>query len=322
MKIMCRMSLESAGVALQFDFPMTDYNLLAKVYDNKRFDRALGIQPWFSATTKGLRTGPESRSLQEAISATKELMEAVESKPDELGRADVVWPKLLPKLLHYLESVKGQPVHVTHHTRAKLWAEIVLDFKIPAPNKHDESLAHAVFAKSLASMRSSISNGANPNLTDASGTSMLARASADCPELIEVLIEAGADPNGRFTFRSRVDKTVRGGQVALMSAGSEDAVRVLVRHGADLNAQDVSGNTPLMWAVIWENEEVVRTLLALGADKLITRAARPKRQSFTALEIAKEQLDGYLAADPKGYTKPEYLQQHRARYQSIVEMLK
>lgn len=50
------------------------------------------------------------------------------------------------------------------------------------------------------------------------------------------------------------------------SSGYPEAVRLLVRHGADVNERDGSGWTPLMWAVNCANLPLVSFLLSHGAD--------------------------------------------------------
>ena len=42
-------------------------------------------------------------------------------------------------------------------------------------------------------------------------------------------------------------------------------MRLLIAHGADVNAQSSSGNTPLMYACAGGHEEVVRVLVEAGA---------------------------------------------------------
>jgi ankyrin repeat protein len=58
-------------------------------------------------------------------------------------------------------------------------------------------------------------------------------------------------------------------------------VRVLLTHGADINAQDKSGLTALMEAVIANSEETVSVLLDQGAEKTIKN-----NDGQTALDIA------------------------------------
>ena len=50
------------------------------------------------------------------------------------------------------------------------------------------------------------------------------------------------------------------------SGGYNDIVKLLMEHGADLNAQSSSGNTPLHYACCGGYEDVVVTLLDAGAS--------------------------------------------------------
>ena len=64
------------------------------------------------------------------------------------------------------------------------------------------------------------------------------------------------------------DRGMKGDCTPLMeaaSAGHTDIVRLLIAHGADVNAQSSSGNTPLMYACAGGHEDVVRVLLEAGA---------------------------------------------------------
>ena len=50
------------------------------------------------------------------------------------------------------------------------------------------------------------------------------------------------------------------------SSGHLEIVKLLLSHGADVNAQSSSGNTPLMYACASGHAEVVRSLLEAGAN--------------------------------------------------------
>src|SRR5262249_50621554 len=78
----------------------------------------------------------------------------------------------------------------------------------------------------------------------------------------------GADPN-EGTF---------GGLPPLLLAAVRqdvDVVRAMLARGADLNARDRSGSTALMWAAFNETGDatIVQELLARGADPAATNAA-------------------------------------------------
>lgn len=80
------------------------------------------------------------------------------------------------------------------------------------------------------------------------------------PEILDILIQAGADLNARD----------EAGFTALQDAalsGNLDSVRILVDHGADVNAGDkATGATPLYMAATMGREQVVSLLLEKGAD--------------------------------------------------------
>lgn len=50
------------------------------------------------------------------------------------------------------------------------------------------------------------------------------------------------------------------------SAGHEDIIRLLISHGADVNATSSSNNTPLMYACAGGHVEAVKVLLEAGAN--------------------------------------------------------
>lgn len=123
--------------------------------------------------------------------------------------------------------------------------------------------------------------GANPNTSDEYGETPLTLACANGnAALVGKLLAAGADANA-----ARWDD-----ETALMIAarvGSVAAVNLLVEHGADVNrAESRRGQTALMWATAERHPEVVKALIAHGAD---VRAA--SKRGFTALVFAATKND-------------------------------
>jgi ankyrin repeat protein len=79
------------------------------------------------------------------------------------------------------------------------------------------------------------------------------------PEALKLLLDRGSDPNAKETQR---------GQTALMWALDQkhlDAARILIEHGADINAHSRNGFTPLLFAAKQGDLAAVRTLLEAGA---------------------------------------------------------
>jgi len=85
-------------------------------------------------------------------------------------------------------------------------------------------------------------------------------SAVDDIDILKVLIDAGADVNARNEF----------GVTPIMYAAvrydSQEAIPLLVRAGADVNAADRDGRTALMFAAVDGREDLVRALLDAGAD--------------------------------------------------------
>lgn len=116
--------------------------------------------------------------------------------------------------------------------------------------------------------------GANPNAADCRGYTPLHLATfAGAPDdksQIAILVEAGADLEARLNWK--YDSQLHRDWTPLMLAaaeGSATAARALLAAGANVNASDLLGMTPLMLAASQtaHTEELVRALIAAGGDK-------------------------------------------------------
>ncbi|MEA2063551.1 MAG: ankyrin repeat domain-containing protein [Gemmatimonadota bacterium] len=92
-------------------------------------------------------------------------------------------------------------------------------------------------------------------------------------EIIDLLLEAGADPNSPIAHGTLLGS-------AVIVRGSE-VVAALIEHGADINAQGPSGIVPLMVAVSCGNFEAVKLLVEHGAD-----LSKVNSQGETLLDLA------------------------------------
>jgi ankyrin repeat protein len=100
--------------------------------------------------------------------------------------------------------------------------------------------------------------GSDPNEGDGHGETALARAlSMGSAEMVEALLEVGADPNRRWIF-CPLDQAV--------FEGRQDLVDLLLKYGANPNAKDRHGGTALLSAVRCGHLGIVRSLLEAGAD--------------------------------------------------------
>jgi ankyrin repeat protein len=138
----------------------------------------------------------------------------------------------------------------------------------------DESLDDAIHHGSLAEIRRLIDLGADPGYESDEGypslLSALAAERADKYQVLEILIDAGADVNQRGIN----DWT------PLHYAASQDDVRaieILVARGADLNARTRIDDcaTPLEEAKILGKGKAVAALRRLGAEQVTPPPGSP-----------------------------------------------
>ena len=87
--------------------------------------------------------------------------------------------------------------------------------------------------------------GADPNFRDAKGRTALMYAVLTGDSTLRILLEYGADPN----IQDNDGRTAL--MLAVLDGESEEGViKSLLEHGADPNIQDKTGLTALMWAII------------------------------------------------------------------------
>lgn len=67
---------------------------------------------------------------------------------------------------------------------------------------------------------------------------------------------------------------IKGNYLLFFSAGQEEVVRLLVDHGASVNVQSQNGFTPLYMAAQENHDNVVKFLLASGANQSLATEVR------------------------------------------------
>jgi ankyrin repeat protein len=180
---------------------------------------------------------------------------------------------------------------------------------------HAQNLADLVADGERAQALTLLAAGTDVNALQSDGSSALLYAAYNGDaELVEQLLDAGADPNlrneyGSFPLSEAVqqgsvevielllehdaDPAVSNleGETALMVAarsGHLAAAELLIEHGADVNAKEAwGGQSPLMWAAAQSQPEMMKLLIAAGAnldehgaarlwDRRIMNEPRPK----------------------------------------------
>jgi ankyrin repeat protein len=118
------------------------------------------------------------------------------------------------------------------------------------------ALFDAIEKKDLASVKTALKAGANPNARDNSSVPLLVRA-ADLgqADIVSALIEAGAHLNVTPQFGASP-------LTAAIQNGSVETVKRLLAAGARSDQRDSKGQTPLMVSTIWSRKEIVSLLLA------------------------------------------------------------
>ena len=170
-------------------------------------------------------------------------------------------------------------------------------------SKGDAALSYAIYGKHRGALQALLAGGASPNLQSSSALNCLAENWGDV-EAFNDLVQAGADPmqkgeSGHTILMTAhrylalmshilstypdVDVNARDdtGRTALHLVYEAETVELLLKAGAQVNAVDNSGMSPLLHLCMMGSPGIVRVLLAAGADAL--QVANDGRNALTLL---------------------------------------
>ena len=154
------------------------------------------------------------------------------------------------------------------------------------PSAQAESfLSDAISSNNIGKAKTLVALGADVNQKNSYGNPIIHHAvSGGNPELVELLLSRGADVNAKGQFD----------RVALHYANKKGMAKILLAHGATVDAPTNSGETPLHWAASGVNGfskevdlvEFADILIAHGAD--VNRKTGEGRSYKTPLNYAAE----------------------------------
>ena len=153
-------------------------------------------------------------------------------------------------------------------------------------DKYGDSSLHSAISGccSRETIQEIIKHGAHVNAANNIGDT--ARLLASCKaqtEIVRVLLTAKADPN---IANRDGDASLHGAAAANCS---EETLQEIIKYGADVNAVNRTGKTPLLLSCFYGQKDLAKVLLRAGADPSIS-----DEQSFSSLHAA---VDGRCNKD-------------------------
>ena len=158
-----------------------------------------------------------------------------------------------------------------------------------------------------------LASGVDPNSWNEQGASML-HMSGLSPDVVLLLLAAGADPDERWYGGQ--------GRTPLFFATVKGVPSALYHAGADLEARDVDGLTPLLFNIQYGAVELVEELLLLGADDVAQDDAGFGVMDYASLvptEATRERLTDIFLRRHRSFVLRDHLQGMALKAPTVVE---
>lgn len=158
----------------------------------------------------------------------------------------------------------------------------------------ENNFFEAPFLGDVETLRKGVTKeGISPNFAHKYGGHTLLQTACqnDKLEAIAVLLELGADPNKPFTRIDIGGRIIADHATALSSVKSKDAAQILVEAGADINWVDGFGFSPVVWAAMDRNLDLVEWLCENGAE--YNKRLQVGGRQLTPAELIAEKIESY-----------------------------